>query len=279
VGITVIQRVAIRTYEDIARHHTLQSAAALSYYFALSVFPGLIFLSAIVSFIPLPELFNHVLYLMASLLPSDTMRSVYSVLQDVLSAHRVTWLSFGMIGTVWMGSSAFDAIIEALDISYDTKDDRPYWKTRLLAVGLAAISGGLLLVALAIMMLGPHFGKWLGAHLAVSNAFTVIWPVLHWTIAICFSVFAVELIYFLAPNVKQRFVATLPGAILSVVVWIVLSYSLGIYFRHFANYSRTYGTLAGFIALMTWMYWTSFVLLVGAELNSELQKEIGKRSK
>jgi membrane protein len=202
---------------------------------------------------------------------------VYSVLRDVLSAHRVTWLSFGMAGTVWMGSSAFDAMIEALDIAYDANDDRPYWKTRLLAVALAAMSGGLLLMALAVMIVGPRFGDWLAAHFAASSAFAAIWPAIHWTVAISFTVLAVELIYFLAPNVRQRFVATLPGAILSVVVWLVLSYLLGIYFRHFANYSRTYGTLGGFIALMTWLYWTSLVLLVGAELNSELAKEVGKK--
>jgi membrane protein len=273
VQISQIQRAVSRTYEGIARHHTLQVAAALSYYFALSAFPALILLSAIVGFIPLPQLFNHVLSLLAHLLPPDTMRSVYSVLQDVLSAHRVTWLSFGMVGTVWVGSSAFDAIIEALDIVYDANDDRPYWKTRLLAVGLAAMSGGLLLVALAVMMLGPRFGDWLAARLPISSTFAMIWPTVHWTIAVCFTVLAVELIYFAAPNVKQKFVATLPGAILSVVVWIGLSYLLGIYFRHFANYNRTYGTLGGFVALLTWLCWTSFVLLVGAELNAALAKE------
>lgn len=278
VGISGIQRAVTRAYQDLGRHHTLQVSAALSYYFVFSVFPGLILLSALVGFIPLPDLFGQVLTLMARLLPADTMRMVYSVLHDVLSSQRGTWLSFGMIGTVWMGSSAFDAIIEALDIAYDASDDRPYWKTRLLAVGLAAISGGLLLVALAVMMVGPRFGEWLATRLELSSVFVAVWPILHWTIAIGFTVLAVEVLYFLAPNVKQRFAATLPGAVLSVAVWNGLSYLLGIYFRHFAYYNRTYGTLGGLIALMIWLYWTSFVLLVGAELNAELAKESRKGS-
>ena len=91
------------------------------------------------------------------------MRVVYSVLGDVLSSHRGTWLSFGMLGTIWMASSAFDSMIEALDIAYDVKDNRPFWKTRLLAIGLAAISGGLLLAAFAVMVVGPRFGEWLAA--------------------------------------------------------------------------------------------------------------------
>ena len=79
-------------------------------------------------------------------------------------------------------------------------------------------------------------------------------------------------IYFLAPNVKQSFRATLPGAVLSTVCWIGLSHLLGIYFRYFGNYNRTYGTLGGVMALMTWLYWAYFILLVGGALNAELIK-------
>jgi membrane protein len=213
---------------------------------------------------------------MARLLPIDTMKVVYSVLGDVLSSHRGTWLSFGMLGTVWVASAAFDAMIEALDIAYDCNNARPFWRTRLLAVGLAAISGGLLLAALAVMLVGPRFGEWLAGRLALSGLFVATWPFLRWTIAIGFTILAVEVLYYLAPNVKQRFGATLPGAVLSVTVWNGLSYLLGLYFRYFANFNRTYGTLGGLVAFMTWFYWTSFVLLVGAELNAELAKESKK---
>ena len=256
----------------------MQVAAALSYYFVLSVFPALIFLSAVLGLLPLGDLFSHVLGFMGRLLPPDTMRMVLSVLHDVLSSHRGTWLSFGMLGIIWTASSGFAALIEALDIAYDAQDDRPYWRVRLLSIGLAAIAGGLLLIALGVMIVGPRFGDWLAAHLGLSSVFAAVWPALRWTIAISFTVLAVELIYFLAPNVKQRFRATLPGAIFSVSVWNGLSYLLGIYFAHFANFNHVYGTLAGFIAFMTWLYWTSFALLVGAEINAELAKQSRKGS-
>ncbi|HTS06908.1 MAG TPA: YihY/virulence factor BrkB family protein [Candidatus Eisenbacteria bacterium] len=263
-------------YRDIIRHHALQVAAALSYYFVLSIFPGLIFLSAMVGWMREQHLFGSVLALMSRLFPPDTMHVVDSVLHDVLSNHRGTLLSFGMIGTIWVGSTGFSAMIEALDIAYDAPDNRPYWKTRLLATGLAAICGSLLLVALAVMIVGPRFGAWIAAHLGLSSAFAVLWPPLRWAIAISFTVLAVELLYFLAPNVKQRFAASLPGAIFAVIVWNGLSLLLSLYFRDVANFSRTYGTLGGFIALMIWLYWTSFVLLVGAELNAELAKQSKK---
>lgn len=251
----------------------MQVAAALSYYSILSVFPGLIFLSAVLGLLLLGNMFNHLLTFMSQFLPADTMRMVQSVLHQVLSSHRRTWLSFGMLGIIWTASSGFAALIEALDIAYDAKEDRPYWHLRLLSVGLAAIAGALLLVELTVMIVGPRFGDWMAAHLGLSTVFATVWPILRWTIAISFTVLAVELIYFLAPNIKQRFGATLPGAIFSVIVWNGLSYLLGIYFGHFADLNRVYGTLAGFIAFMTWLYWTSFALLVGAELNAKLAKE------
>lgn len=267
-----IRHAMASAYHDVIRHHALQVAAALSYYFVLSVFPCLIFLFAVVGRFRSQNLFGHVLLLMSRLLPPNAMSVVDSVLHDVLSSHRGGWLSFGMVGTIWLASSGFDAMIEALDIAYDAPDNRPYWKTRLLAVGLAAISGSLLLIALTVMILGPRFGDWLAVHLALSSEFALIWPPLRWITAISFTVLAVEVIYFLAPNVKQRFRATLPGAIFALMVGNGFSWSLSIYFRHFANFNRTYGTLGGVIALMIWLYWTSFVLLVGAELNAELAK-------
>ena len=273
-----IKRALGRSYQDVLRHHIIQVSAALSYYFVLSVFPSLIFLSAVVGLIPLPDLFGHVLGLMGNLLPADSMRVVSSVLNDVLSSHKGTWLSFGMLGTLWTTSAAFDSMIEALDMAYDVECNRPFWKSRLLAIGLAAICGVLLLTALAVMVVGPRFGDWLADRLALSAVFVAVWPFLRWTIAFSFTVLAVEVLYFLAPNVKQRFGATLPGAILSVGVWLGLSYLLGLYFRDFAHFNRTYGTLGGFVAFMVWLYWTSFVLLVGAEVNAELAKESLKGS-
>ena len=260
------------TRRDLIDHHTFQVAAALSYYFILALFPGLIVLSALFSAIPVPDLFGWILITMARLLPPDSMKMVYSVLADVLTAHRRAWLSLGMLGMLWVATAAFDALIEALSIAYDAIDDRPFWKTRLLALALAVICGALFLAGLGIMLVGPRFGEWLASKMMVSKLFALLWPGLHWAIAIGFTVLGVELLYFLAPCVKQRFVATLPGAILTVVSWLALSSLLGIYFRHFANYSRTYGTLAGFIAFMTWFQWTSFALLVGAEMNAELAK-------
>lgn len=261
-----------RTYHDLLRNHTLQMAAALSYYFVLSLFPALIFLSAIVAYLPVPNLFDHALSMIGRFLPPDSMGLVRRVLADVITPNRGTFLSFGLLGTLWAASGGFSAAIEALNLAYEVEDDRPFWKTRPLAIGLALSTGFLLLLAASVMMVGPRFGEWLAARVHLSGLFVLLWPYIHWSMAIAFTILAVEILYFLAPNVKQRFLATLPGAVLAVGFWLVLSFLLGIYFRQFANFNKTYGTLGAAIALMTWLYWTAFAMLVGAELNAELAK-------
>jgi membrane protein len=267
-----VKGALVRTYGDVAQNHTMQMAAALAYYFVLSLFPFLIFLSAVVAYLPVPDLFNQALALMARFLPLDSMGLVRRVLSDVVTPNRGTFLSFGILGTVWAASGGFAAMIEALDIAYQVKDDRPFWKTRPLAVGLAFIIGTLVLISLSVMVVGPRFGVWLAGRVHLSGLFVLLWPYLHWTIAVGFTVLAIEALYFFAPNVKQRFLATLPGAVLSVGCWIGLSYLLGTYFRHFDSFNKTYGTLGAAIALMVWLYWTGFAMLVGAELNAELAK-------
>jgi membrane protein len=273
-----VKRALARTYARVDRNHMLQMAAALAYYFVLSLFPALIFLSAVVAYLPVPHLFNQALAFMARFLPADSMGLVDGVLADVVTPNRETFLSFGILGTIWAASGGFAAAIEALNIAYEVEDDRPFWKTRPLALGLAFITGALLLIALCVMVVGPRFGQWLAVRVHLSELFVLLWPYIHWAIAVGFTVLAIEALYFLAPNVKQRFLATLPGAVLAVGCWIGLSYLLGVYFRHFCTFNRTYGTLGGAIALMIWLYWTGFAMLVGAELNQELAK-ISKEGK
>jgi membrane protein len=267
-----IRRAVVHASLDIEHNHTLQMAAALAYYSVLALFPALITLSAVVAFLPVPDLFHQALSLMERFVPGDTMGLVRRVLADVISPNKGKFLSFGILGALWVLSSGFAAAIEALNLAYDVEEDRPFWKTRSLAIGLAFVIGALLLVALFAMIVGPRFGVWLTARIHLFSLFALLWPYMQWTIAVGFTILAVELLYFWGPNVKQRFLATLPGAILAVGCWIGLSYLLGIYFRHFAHFNRTYGTLGAAVALMVWLYWTGFAMLAGAELNAELAK-------
>ena len=271
--IGTIKNAIWRTVDAMPEKHTLQMAAALSYYFVISLFPAFILLSAIVAYMPGAKPFDQVLGLMSGFVPKDSLELLRKVLATVVTPNRGALLSFGVLGTLWTASGGFAAAIEALDIAYEVDEARPFWVTRPLAVGLTLLVGVLLLIALAVMIVGPQFGEWLAERTNLSWLLAAAWPYIHWTIAVLFTVLAVEALYFLAPNVKQRFWTTLPGAVLAVGCWIGLSYGLGVYFRSFANFNKTYGTMGAVIALMVWLYWTSFFMLVGAELNCELAKE------
>ena len=232
-----------KVYLDILANHTMAMAAGLSYYFVMSLFPLLILAAAIVSFLPVPNLFDTILGAMQRVIPSDSMGLVRGILKDVITPYKGSFLTIGILGTLWSASGGFSSLIEALNVAYDVPETRPFYKTRALAIGLMFVIGGLLVLGAVAMFLGPEFGVWLAMKLHLKWIFAVMWPYLRWTIAIAFTVLAVELMFFWAPNVKQRFWSTLPGATIGVAFWIGTSYALGLYFQHFANFNRTYGTL------------------------------------
>jgi membrane protein len=264
------------TYKDISRKHTFQMAAALSYYFVISLFPALILFAAIVTHFRVHDLMNQTFDLMGGFVPKETLNVVEKALSSAVSPHRSTFLSFGILGTLWTASSGFSAIIEALNIAYEVEETRPFWKTRPRVVGLTVVIGLLLLIDLGVMIAGPDFGRWFAERLHLSGLFAMVWPFVRWTIAVGFAVLSVECVYFLAPNIEQRLVSTLPGAILSVACWIALSYGLSVYFRSFTKFDKTYGSLGAVVASMIWLYWTGYSMLLGAELNCRLAKESRK---
>ncbi len=271
-----IKNTAAHVFRDVNENHVMAFAAALSYYFILSVFPLLILVSVVVAYLPISGLFNQILEMLTSTVPADSIGMVKKILAQVLLVRHAGLLTFGIVFTIWSSSSGFAAMIEALNVTYHVPETRPIWKTRTLAVGLTVLVGLLLAIALGVLIVGPKFGGWLAGRIGLSPVFVVVWPYIRWSVAAGFTVIAVELLYFWGPNVRQKFLRTLPGALIAVGGWIGLSHLLGLYFRHFANYSATYGTLGAPIAFAVWLYWTNFVMLIGADINASLLRESGE---
>jgi membrane protein len=267
--------VVVRSAEDINRNHTLAFAAALSYYFVMAFFPALIGLAAIIAYLPIPNLFNTMVGTLSRVMPAESMGLIRKIVAEIITPNRGALLSFGLLGTLWSASGGFANMIEALNVAYDIPETRPIWKTRLIALELTFEVGTLILFAFSVMIVGPRFGEYLALHMGFSWAFAWAWPYLRYGIAIAFIVLAVEGLYFIGPNLKQRFRETLPGAVLAVLGWILLSTLLSLYVHRVAHLNKTYGVLGGGIALLLWMYWSSFAVLIGAELNSEIIQERG----
>jgi membrane protein len=273
--LVALKNAVVEAVKDIQCNHTFAMAAGLSYYFLLSLFPLLIFIAGVLAYIPIPGLFDEIINTMSRFVPGPAMGTVREILSSVLTPPATGWISFGLIFTVWTASGGFAALIEGLNVAYDVSETRPYWRVRLLALGLAVAVGSCVIVGLAVTLLGPRFGQILEEHRHAGPLFAAVWPTIHWVVIVASIVIAVEVLYYMAPNVKQTFLGAFPGALLAIVVWLAASYILGIYMREFANYNKTYGAIGGVVALMLWFYVSATALLIGAEVNSELLKAAG----
>jgi membrane protein len=229
-------------------------------------------MASLLAYLPLPNLFGQILLLLSSFVPPDAMQAVARAMNDLLSPGKAKLIGIGLLGSLWAASGGFSASIDALNIAYDADSSRPWWRDRLQALLLTVTVGGLATTSLVLIILGPQFGRILTNFFNVSWTATRFWPVLRVGLMFTTFVAAVTLLYFLAPTVKQRLSATLPGAILAVVVFFAGSFGLSFYIFHFSGYAHGYGALGAVIALMLWLYMVAFALLVGAEINGELIK-------
>ncbi len=270
------KNLIVDTVSDVGQNHIFSFSAALSYYFLLALFPALITLATVVGYLPIPHLFNTIVAAMAQVVPPQSMGLVRRVVCDVASRNHAALLSFGLFGALWVCSSAFATMIEALNVAYHVPETRPLWRIRLLALGLTFLIGFLVAIAFAFVIVGPHFGEFLASRLGLSMAFAILWPILQHVLAGILMVLAVEGLYFLGPDVRQSFPSSLPGAIFAVITWILLSDGLSFYLQKFEHLNRTYGVLGGGIALLVWLYWSGFVILMGAMLNSGISKLKGE---
>jgi membrane protein len=252
------------------QHNQLNNAAALSFFFLLSLSPLLIFLVSLMALVPVANLDRHILEAVSQIAPMEAMKVVSHLLLSVFESNR-RLLSLGILGAIWAGSTGFNAMIVALNNAYRVKEARPLWRRQLVAIGLTIVVGFMVIVALFLLFLGSQIGSWLASRVGVESTLAAAWPYIRWLVVVGFTTLSVEVLYFLAPNTKHRFLAQVPGAAIAVLLWLGSSFGLGWYLRAFAEFTAVYGTLGAIIALMVWLYFSSLAILVGAEVNAQIQ--------
>lgn len=260
-------------YRELLRTRVFTIAAALSYYFLLSLIPLLVVFSSLLQFLPIPDLFQQLLNLTVDLVPAESMSFVEQMMASILTPHRNKLLSVGIAGYLWAASGGFSSLIEALDLAYDVPRSRSWWHDRLRALLLTFTCGGFVTISGLGLLAGPRLGRFLLILLPFPPAFEHMWPLFRLTITFVTFVASLELIYYLGPNARHSFVSTLPGALFAISVWFVGSTSLSFYLGHLTNYSATYGSMGALVGLMLWFYLTALAILIGAELNAELAKK------
>jgi membrane protein len=175
---------------------------------------------------------------------------------------------------LWGVSGAFRSVMEAMNVMYEIEEDRPFWKQLLISIFLTLGIATLLLCALVLVVFGPEIGGAVADAVGLGTIFQIIWNIVQWPVLVFLVVFAFALVYYYAPDVEQRFRWISPGSIVAVLMWLLFSLVFAIYVERSGSFNATYGSLASIAVLMLYIYYSAFIMLVGAQLNQVIEEHI-----
>ncbi len=266
--------LAKRVWAEMEDDDILGRAAQLSYYFLLALFPLLLFLTSLLGYFAQAgtQLRGELLSYLSTVVPGQASVLINTTIDEVSKASSGGKLSFGLLAALWAASNGMGAICNALNVAYEVKETRSWWKIRLVAVGLTIALSLLILSALVLVLFGGHIANFIAAHLMFGSVFTTTWKILQWPLVLAFVLGAFALIYYIAPDLKARrkWAWITPGSVLAVLLWLLVSFAFRLYLHFFDSYSATYGSLGAVIILMLWFYLTGAAVLIGGEVNSEI---------
>jgi membrane protein len=261
-----------RTFNELFfRDNCLALSAQLAYYFFFALFPALLVAIAIASFFPLATLVDDTVALLGPFAPPEVLMIVTDQLRKLSNSDRGGLLTLGMVAAVWSSSAAMTAIIETLNVAYDVEEGRPWWKVRLLAIALTISVAFFILLATALVLAGPTVAEYLADWWYLGVAFEWTWKVLQWPLVFAMVAAAIASIYYFAPDVEQGWTWLIPGAVVATTLWLLATLGFRYYVVNLSSYTETYGALGAVMVLLLWFYLSGFAILVGAELNAEIE--------
>jgi membrane protein len=260
-----------RTWAEIQADNLLGLAAQLAYYFFLALFPALLFLVALASFFPVANLLDTITGALARVAPYEALKLIQDQIVKISQDKNGGLLTIGMIGTIWSTSSGVNAIIDTLNQAYDIQESRPWWKVKAVALALTVALAVFIVLSFGLVLVGPTLAEKVAVWMHLGPAFEWTWKILQWPVVFCLVALAIALIYYYAPDAEQDWVWITPGSVLATMLWVLISLAFKFYVANFGSYNATYGTIGGIIILLTWMYVSSLAILVGAEINAEIE--------
>jgi membrane protein len=260
-----------RTAKEVSEDDCLGLAAQLAYYFFLALFPAVLFLLALASFFPLSNFINDIVRTLQPIAPSDVLGFLEEQLRRLSNTDSGGILTIGILGALWSSSAAVVAIIGSLNRAYDIEEGRPWWKVRLTAIGLTIALAVFLLASFTLILAGPALAEHLASFLGLGAVFEWAWKILQWPLAFLLVSTAIGLVYYFAPDAEQDWVWITPGAVIATLLWVLISLGFKFYVANFTDYNATYGAVGAVIVLLLWFYISGFAILVGAELNAEIE--------
>src|SRR3712207_4127143 len=251
--------LAGRVWLEIYEGDLFTRAAALSYYFLLALFPLLIFLTSMLGYFAEAgtELRANLFRYLGSIVPRSASELVGATVKEITEGATGGKLSFGLLAALWFASYGMGAIGDTLNGAYGVRESRPFWKLRLISLGLTTALAALTITALALVLYGGEIGEGLATRYDLGGAFEAAWNVIQWPIVLGFVLFAFALIYYYAPDLKhQKWYWITPGSVAGVLLWLLVSFIFRLYLNYFDSYSVTYGSLGAATILLPWFYLT-----------------------
>lgn len=265
-----------RVVKESAEDRITDWAAALTYYGVLATFPSLIAMVSLIGVVADPVQTTDALTdIVGALGPDATTETFQGPIESITSnrGRAGVGLVLGLLAALWSASGFIGAFTRASADIYESPEGRPFWQLRPLQALIALISLTIAAaVALSLVLTGPVVAA-VGEALGIEEAALTAWDIAKWPVILVLVVLVVAVIYYTTPNMRLRgFFWVFPGALLAVGVWALASAGFAFYVSNFGSYDRTYGTLAGVIIFLIWLYVTNLAMLLGAELNAERER-------
>lgn len=260
-----------RLWRSLQDDVALDGAAQLAYYFVYSLFPLLFFAVALTAFLPLRDALESTLAQARPFVPATTMQAIEGQLRALLERPRPQLLGLSLLVALWSASRGVDGYRKALNLAYRVTESRSFLKTQWLALWTTIVSAVLVLVGFAMILLGGDAGAWLAAKLGVAPEFAVVWSWLRWPATALVIMSVAALTYYALPDVKQAFRFITPGSVTSTVLWLLSTWGFSKYADNADSFNVTYGSLGGAIVLLTWLYLSALVFIIGGEMNAVIE--------
>jgi membrane protein len=261
-----------RTAKEAVADDVFDLAAQQAYYFFFALFPAILFVIAIASFFPLATLTSDVVAMLGQFVPQAVSDIVTQAMTSLSKQNSGGVLTFAFLVAIWSSSGALSSIITTLNAAYDVTESRPWWKTRLIAIGLTIGIAIFVVASMFLVIAGPTVGEHVADRFALGPAFKWTWWILQWPIVFALIASAIGIIYYFAPDVRQEWVWITPGSVVATFLWIAVSIGLKVYYQFVPSAANpTYGAIGGIMVLMLWFYASALVMLLGAELNAEIE--------
>ena len=264
------REVATRTIRDAWADNIFGMSAQLAYYFFFSLFPALLLLIAAASYFPQETLIKQMFVAMGDFAPPDAISIIIDQIAKI-SSKPASLLTFGMAAAFWSSSSAMSAVINTLNSAYDVEEGRPWWDVQLRAIVLTIGVAAFILVSFGLIIAGPTMADKIAAWFHLGSAFAWTWKIAQWPLVFVLATIGIGLIYYFAPDVDQQWIWLMPGAVLATALWLAASLAFKYYVANISSYAATYGIIGSVMVLMLWFYISGAVILVGAEMNAEIE--------